>query len=988
MRFSRTINRRGAPAALLTILGLAVPVARGTGTWSDAGGSTFFGNVAASYTANLPVPLCNSPGNPFTCTDARTLNSFQTGYAGYDYGAGVGADAPNSYGLPTCPPPYPPAGCRVSGHALAFTTVNGLGSGTLAIRWDAFAHGYHNCECAGYNNCGGAATLNTTIRLRVDTVPPGQPVTIYYAWWSFIHCLFDPEAGAEDPANAANISLQILGTELIPARFQQINGVGALVLLPPASAPNGVIVAQGGDIITIAIGGGVNASVAAPPKTLLDNYDESMANYRGELILSIDAPITIANPATAPGGFASFSVDIGSDTEMSDPNSNGNEVFDPGDLYPWNGPLLPPGGASGPRDDTEIFLTDYWPTAPDGPPPTTGAQTCAGKTPSQIQQILADRFDLDGTDQLDFSLIGLIDPNQPLLTPLPQFDSNCVYKADHLVVSFNDDATGHYAGTFCDVPVGSLSPNGFTYGTHLAHDELVGVDVDVLWPQGPAGPPATLGATYPVLDEAGLHPNLAPDPDGREIDDDDVDALDVGVGVCSVWYFSADHEATGIDPYSPQPLDPGAIYEVLGPPSYGPQKVIDPQIHLGLLPGTDIDAFEFAWLSPCDTCAPALALLFSVAPNDYLTLNVDESGSLDPQMIYYSFFDGLSYPLLDQPLNDDVDAIATTPLPFLPQSCTSSGMVTWYDDFESYPAGGGIAGLGGWETWANDPTVDGLISPQFALSGIQSLQVGPSTDLVQQFGNANSGWWKFTGRVYVPSGTTGQSHLALLNDYNSSGVIPPEAWSVQIKIDADNTAVSDDFGGQSVPLYTDTWITVHTEIDLANDDVWIYFDGKLLDHRPWTRGAGGALRLAAVDLRTQNSLAFFDDLMLSGADDCNGNGVDDGCDIAAGTSADCNQNGSPDECDMADGTSLDANGNGIPDECEVCVGDLNCDGQVDFGDINPFVLRLSSPAAYAAQYPGCLDANGDINGDASVDFGDINPFVTLLSTSPLPIICP
>ncbi|MEW6199366.1 MAG: M28 family peptidase [Planctomycetota bacterium] len=66
---------------------------------------------------------------------------------------------------------------------------------------------------------------------------------------------------------------------------------------------------------------------------------------------------------------------------------------------------------------------------------------------------------------------------------------------------------------------------------------------------------------------------------------------------------------------------------------------------------------------------------------------------------------------------------------------------------------------------------------------------------------------------------------------------------------------------------------------------------------------------------------------------------------------------------------------------DVVVGDLNCDGRVDFGDINPFVLRLTSPAGYRLAFPGCPDAHGDINRDGLVDFGDINPFVRLL-TSP------
>jgi len=59
-------------------------------------------------------------------------------------------------------------------------------------------------------------------------------------------------------------------------------------------------------------------------------------------------------------------------------------------------------------------------------------------------------------------------------------------------------------------------------------------------------------------------------------------------------------------------------------------------------------------------------------------------------------------------------------------------------------------------------------------------------------------------------------------------------------------------------------------------------------------------------------------------------------------------------------------------------GDANCDGHVDFGDINPFVLLLTNPTAWKAAHPGCPLLNGDTNGDGLVDFGDINPFVKLL----------
>jgi len=81
----------------------------------------------------------------------------------------------------------------------------------------------------------------------------------------------------------------------------------------------------------------------------------------------------------------------------------------------------------------------------------------------------------------------------------------------------------------------------------------------------------------------------------------------------------------------------------------------------------------------------------------------------------------------------------------------------------------------------------------------------------------------------------------------------------------------------------------------------------------------------------------------------------------------------------------------------VCIGDLNCDGMIDFGDINPFVLYLSSLANWQNAFPGCNPENGDINCDGIFgegSFGDINPFVALMTqcgsgcTCPGPVSCP
>jgi len=60
-------------------------------------------------------------------------------------------------------------------------------------------------------------------------------------------------------------------------------------------------------------------------------------------------------------------------------------------------------------------------------------------------------------------------------------------------------------------------------------------------------------------------------------------------------------------------------------------------------------------------------------------------------------------------------------------------------------------------------------------------------------------------------------------------------------------------------------------------------------------------------------------------------------------------------------------------------GDLNCDHEVGFGDINPFVLAMTDPAGYGSEYPNCNIQLADIDGDGVVGFGDINPFIALLT---------
>jgi hypothetical protein len=60
-------------------------------------------------------------------------------------------------------------------------------------------------------------------------------------------------------------------------------------------------------------------------------------------------------------------------------------------------------------------------------------------------------------------------------------------------------------------------------------------------------------------------------------------------------------------------------------------------------------------------------------------------------------------------------------------------------------------------------------------------------------------------------------------------------------------------------------------------------------------------------------------------------------------------------------------------------GDMDCNGDVDFDDIDDFVLGLSAPDAYESAYGVPPELKGDMDDDGDFDFDDIPGFVAALS---------
>ena len=64
--------------------------------------------------------------------------------------------------------------------------------------------------------------------------------------------------------------------------------------------------------------------------------------------------------------------------------------------------------------------------------------------------------------------------------------------------------------------------------------------------------------------------------------------------------------------------------------------------------------------------------------------------------------------------------------------------------------------------------------------------------------------------------------------------------------------------------------------------------------------------------------------------------------------------------------------------CPGARGDANCDGAVDFFDIDPFLMALFDPPAYAAAFCGGSICAADADCSGIIDFFDIDPFLACL----------
>ena len=215
-----------------------------------------------------------------------------------------------------------------------------------------------------------------------------------------------------------------------------------------------------------------------------------------------------------------------------------------------------------------------------------------------------------------------------------------------------------------------------------------------------------------------------------------------------------------------------------------------------------------------------------------------------------------------------VAKVALSVLAGLAVSIVTAVGQSWSEDFESYPLGANIGGLGGWAGW-DGATVGATViaNPKDAADRVLSLVA--NDDLVQQFSGYTSGQWQFTARQFIPKAFSGsQTYLILMNNYNI-GASAPKGWSVQMIFDYVNGYIIDAESATTynVPIVYDVWNDIKVMIDLEANTQSTYYNGTLVGSADWYDLPGEPTHLkniGALDLwaDTGGQGVLYDDISL------------------------------------------------------------------------------------------------------------------------------
>lgn len=194
----------------------------------------------------------------------------------------------------------------------------------------------------------------------------------------------------------------------------------------------------------------------------------------------------------------------------------------------------------------------------------------------------------------------------------------------------------------------------------------------------------------------------------------------------------------------------------------------------------------------------------------------------------------------------------------------------WIDHFDLYDVDTQIHGVGGWTGWGNAEANGAFVRDEFSRTVPHSIEIAPTTDLVQEFEGYTSGTWTLTAYQYIPESFAGQHYFLMLNTYVNA--TPTDCqdcnWSVQVVFDSASGSLGPDIGPCSgtASYITDQWVPIRVVVDLDANNFDFFYNDSLVYSCSWTEGAsgGGALNIDALDIYGNNSSnIYYDDISLS-----------------------------------------------------------------------------------------------------------------------------
>ncbi len=188
----------------------------------------------------------------------------------------------------------------------------------------------------------------------------------------------------------------------------------------------------------------------------------------------------------------------------------------------------------------------------------------------------------------------------------------------------------------------------------------------------------------------------------------------------------------------------------------------------------------------------------------------------------------------------------------------------WSENFDAYSNGSGIIGQGGWEGWDGDPVWDAFVTDFVSRSGPHSVEITPSSDIIQQFSGYTSGQILVSAWCYVPSTATGEQYFILLDQYAHGGT---NHWALQVMFGLG--IVESQFDNIAIDLIFDQWVEFTVEISFDTDNMHVEYGGTTLIDKPWTLGSSndglGIFNIACLDLFSNaGDSIYWDDLSITG----------------------------------------------------------------------------------------------------------------------------